>query len=103
MIVFRILTYSYNLFTSSCLGVTLKCDLKINHVHPSLGNTHRVSFGSSKGSMVETLIYDSPLSEHEPTPFGWRANKPHRSASHQFRTTLSPTLLPEETQLLLSG
>jgi hypothetical protein len=24
---------------------------------------HRVSFGSSKGSMVETLIYESPLQE----------------------------------------
>lgn len=29
----------------------------------------RVSFGSSKGSMVETLIYETPLQEEpEPSP-----------------------------------
>lgn len=30
---------------------------------------YRVSFGSSKGSMVETLIYETPVQEEpEPTP-----------------------------------
>ena len=28
-----------------------------------MDNIFRVSFGSSKGSMVETLIYESPVSE----------------------------------------
>ncbi|XP_066990084.1 uncharacterized protein [Macrobrachium rosenbergii] len=31
-------------------------------------NLKRVSFGSSKGSMVETLIYDSPVAEEERIP-----------------------------------
>ncbi|XP_050699775.1 cell surface glycoprotein 1-like isoform X2 [Eriocheir sinensis] len=31
-------------------------------------NLKRVSFGSSKGSMVETLIYDSPVGEEERIP-----------------------------------
>ena len=68
-----------------------------------LSSVGRVSFGSSKGSMVETLIYESPLSEHEPTPFGWRSNKNHRNAAHHFRTAFTSTPLPEEAQLLLPG
>lgn len=39
--------------------------IKTTSTKPSL---KRVSFGSSKGSMVETLIYDSPVAEEERIP-----------------------------------
>ena len=37
----------------------------------------RVSFGSSKGSMVETLVFETPtpLPEHAEREFGFPANK----------------------------
>lgn len=39
--------------------------------------TYRVSFGSSKGSMVETLVFETPtpLPEHAEREFGFPADK----------------------------
>nr|CAH0112287.1 unnamed protein product [Daphnia galeata] len=66
----------------------------------------RVSFGSTKGSMVETLIYESPQHSDEgtsATPSGW--NKTNVSAkSKNLRSVIGsvPESLPEETVALLS-
>jgi hypothetical protein len=59
----------------------------------------RVSFGSTKGSMVETLIFESPLNEEEPsTPsVAWKANK-----SRNLRTLMTSTPLAEESEALIS-
>ncbi|XP_032777955.1 uncharacterized protein LOC116916728 [Daphnia magna] len=64
----------------------------------------RVSFGSTKGSMVETLIYESPQTEEGPsaTSAGW--SKTNISKSKNLRSVIGavPESLPEETVALLS-
>ncbi|KAI9562082.1 hypothetical protein GHT06_013047 [Daphnia sinensis] len=64
----------------------------------------RVSFGSTKGSMVETLIYESPQTEEGPsaTSAGW--SKSNISKSKNLRSVIGavPESLPEETVALLS-
>ncbi|XP_046647446.1 uncharacterized protein LOC124337486 [Daphnia pulicaria] len=65
----------------------------------------RVSFGSTKGSMVETLIYENPHSDEgtSATPSGW--NKTNVSVkSKNLRSVIGsvPESLPEETVALLS-
>lgn len=52
-------------------------------VKPSL---KRVSFGSSKGSMVETLIYDSPVGEEERIP---EEEDPHITSPSAFKDPVS--------------
>jgi|688.fasta_scaffold2090995_1 hypothetical protein len=64
----------------------------------------RVSFGSTKGSMVETLIYENPHSDEgtSATPSGW--NKTNVSVkSKNLRSVIGsvPESLPEETVALL--
>ena len=66
----------------------------------------RVSFGSTKGSMVETLIYESPQHSDEgttsSTQSGW--NKNNVSAkSKNLRSVIGSVSesLPEETVALL--
>lgn len=60
----------------------------------------RVSFGSTKGSMVETLIYESPQTEEEPsaaaTPSGWTKTGKNKN----LRSVIGDAL-PEETVALL--
>ncbi|KAK8379433.1 hypothetical protein O3P69_019381 [Scylla paramamosain] len=46
----------------------------------------RVSFGSSKGSMVETLIYDSPVGEEERIP---EEEDPHLTSPSAFKDPVS--------------
>lgn len=52
---------------------------------------HRVSFGSSKGSMVETLVFETPtpLPEHAEREFGFPVNKSAHSATGQCTNSSS--------------
>lgn len=61
----------------------------------------RVSFGSTKGSMVETLIYESPQTEEEPsaTPSGWTKTGKNKNLRSVIGAV--PDALPEETVALL--
>lgn len=62
---------------------------------------YRVSFGSNKGgSMVETLIYDSVISEEEPSAAlpNWKTNKNQRN----LRTLVAANeSTPEENVALI--
>ncbi|XP_050501239.1 uncharacterized protein LOC114329905 [Diabrotica virgifera virgifera] len=59
-------TASHSSMTPTSTSEKGKPKLMINGKHPTL---KRVSFGSSKGSMVETLIFETPVQEEpEPSP-----------------------------------
>lgn len=53
----------------------------------NLFSIYRVSFGSSKGSMVETLVFETPtpLPEHAEREFGFPADKP--AAGHSSNSS----------------
>lgn len=97
-------TVSHSSMTTTSSSDRSKPKLAVNGTkHQSL---KRVSFGSSKGSMVETLIYESPLQEEpEPSPIAEHPNpflenlEPTETEREKVRVSFFQQSKPQEVDL----